>query len=462
MSDNVLRGLPSVDEVLKRPELIDEAGGVSHGHKSEVVRLVIDRFRSEIRSGSIQIESIDLSEAVVEAVIKRLRRLKGNSLKRVINASGVVLHTNLGRAVLCDDAVEALERAASTVNIEYDIDKGGRGERDSHVEELVCLLTGAEAACVVNNNAAAVLIALNTFAEGKAVVVSRGELIEIGGSFRLPEIIEKSGCVLKEVGTTNRTHPSDYACAIDDDTAVLLKAHTSNYSVVGFTSEVKLKELVAIARKAGVAVVEDLGSGSLVELEALAAKSEPVVSSSVGAGADVVTFSGDKLLGGPQAGIIVGKKLFIDRIRKNPLKRALRVDKLTMAALEATLKLYLDMPSLAKRLPAIAFLTRDDVEEIRQLSEEARKFLKDSLGDEFHLELESGYSQVGSGSLPGHELPTVLVTITHENIKPERLFKRFLSNDPPILGRVSRDKFILDLRTVTKASDVVPGGLEQV
>ncbi|MCK5237257.1 MAG: L-seryl-tRNA(Sec) selenium transferase, partial [Deltaproteobacteria bacterium] len=341
MVKELLRALPSIDETVRDRSVKDEAGEMAHELLVSVVRSVIEGFRRKILDGE---HSAALSKEVVcKEVVERLRSLKSPSLKRVVNATGTVLHTNLGRAVISKEAISSLQELSNGfINLEYDLSTTGRGERDSHIEELLKILTGAEAVCVVNNNAAAVLIALNTLADNKEVVISRGELVEIGGSFRLPDVIEKSGCILKEVGTTNRTHLDDYRNAVGDNTAVLLKAHRSNFSIQGFTSEVSLKELVTLGEERDIPVVEDLGSGSLIDLSAFGMAKEPIVAQRLSSGADVVTFSGDKLLGGPQAGLIVGKKKYIDRIKKNPLKRALRVGKLTISTLEATLRAYLE------------------------------------------------------------------------------------------------------------------------
>ncbi len=453
MDKKLLRELPSVDELLRSAELKDLLSDLNPCIVKDSVRAAIEWFRKGITEGRIRgLNRTDL----IRKIRDRLTVLTEPGLRRVVNASGTVLHTNLGRAVLCREAVDALNLAATgPVNLEFDLARAGRGERDSVVEGLLRSLTSAEAACVVNNNAAAVLITLNTLADKKEVVISRGELIEIGGSFRLPEIIEKSGCVLREVGTTNRTHPSDYTSAITEDTALLFKAHRSNYEIVGFTSEVGLKDMVKMGRTHGLPVVEDLGSGSLIDLSPFGMEKEPVVGERVQMGADVVTFSADKLLGGPQAGIIVGKRRFVDRIRRNPLKRALRVDKLTLAALEATLRLYLRPECLVARLPALRFLARP-VEDIDKVAQEAKRLLVDRLGPGYTVEVEDGESVVGSGSLPGYALPTRLVAITHEHVKAERIYAVFLSSTPPILGRINRERFLLDMRTIERAEDVCP------
>ncbi|MEE9615254.1 MAG: L-seryl-tRNA(Sec) selenium transferase [Thermodesulfobacteriota bacterium] len=453
MKKELLRGLPSVDEVLRGEGMKDALKRHSLSLITAGVRAVLDGVRAEIISGR---RSEFSPEEVLPATAEWIEAALKPSVVRVINASGTVLHTNLGRAVLGPEAVRALELAATgTVDLEFDVATGKRGHRDNHVEGVLSALTSAGAASVVNNNAAAVLLVLNTLAEGREVIISRGELVEIGGSFRLPEIIEKSGCRLKEVGTTNRTHPLDYASAITEDTALILKAHTSNYEVVGFTSEVGLAELVEIGRERNIPVVEDLGSGSLVDLSVFGIKKEPIVSESVAAGADVVTFSGDKLLGGPQAGLIVGRKTFVERINKNPLKRALRPDKLTLAALDATLRLYLEPEKLSETLPTLRFLSRP-LEEIEAVAKKAKRLLQEKLGEGYTVELADGESVVGSGSLPGHSLPTKVLVVTRSTMKPEEIFKKFLSNDPPILGRVSKERFLLDMRTIERAEDVVP------
>ncbi len=451
MKKELLRELPSVDEVIRSTAVRDECGSLSLATDS--ARAVLERMRREIALSERRSVSFD---EVVSMVIGEVRSRLKPSIARVINATGTILHTNLGRAVLADEAIEAVGIAASgAVNIEFDLEKGERGERDGHVEWLICRLTGAEASCVVNNNAGAVLLVLNTLAEGREVVISRGELIEIGGSFRLPEIIKKSGCILKEVGTTNRTHPDDYISAISDRTALLFKAHKSNFDIVGFTKEVDRRGLVGIARSRGLPVVEDLGSGSMVDLSKYGIKKEPTVGESIRAGVDVATFSGDKLLGGPQAGIIAGKREYIDRIRKNPLKRALRVDKLTMAGLEATLRLYLTPETVHERVPVLRYLTRS-VEEIETIAQKARHRLEGVLGDGYRVEVEDDVSQVGSGALPTCTIPTKVVTVSHPVIGPQSIFTRFIKNTPPILGRIQRDRFILDMRTIDDPEDVVP------
>ncbi len=445
MVKSLLRSLPSVDELLRDPEIAPLYSKLSAQIVKDSIRSVLERLREEILSGRLK----SLTRSSITARIKEdLEALLSSGLKPVVNASGTVVHTHLGRAPLPEEAVEAVRMAArGPVSLEINLEDGSRGERDSHCEALIVRLTGCEAACIVNNNAAAVFLTLNTLSSGKEAIISRGELIEIGGSFRLPEIMERSGCILKEVGTTNRTHLHDYIDAIGENTGLLLKVHKSNYNITGFTKEVNLAELVAVGRRYGIPVVEDLGSGSLVDLSKYGLKKEPVVDESIKKGADVVTFSADKLLGGPQAGIIAGRKEFVDKIRRNPLKRALRVDKLTLSALEATLRLYLNPEELEKRLPILVYLTRQ-MKDIEEAAHRIKDFLSSRLGKGFTIEVEQSRSIVGSGALPDCTIPTTVVTVTHPEIRAEKIFNHFLHSDPPVLGRVEREKFVLDARTI--------------
>jgi L-seryl-tRNA(Ser) seleniumtransferase len=387
--------------------------------------------------------------AMIDAVVRAAARAVDADqpvLGPVVNATGVILHTNLGRALLAESAIEAVEMAArSAVNLEYDLETGGRGDRDTIVEGEICALTGAEAATVVNNNAAAVVLALNSLAEGREVVVSRGEMIEIGGSFRLPDVMAKSGAILREVGTTNRTHPNDYADAIGPATALLLKVHPSNYRVVGFTSEVTLENLVEIGRARGIDVMEDLGAGALIDLTEFGIAREPIVRERIAAGAAVVTFSGDKLLGGPQAGVIVGRRAAIELIKRNPLKRALRCDKLTLAALAATMRLYLRSRDLAAELPTLRLLSRR-ASAIAAIAPRAREIIAERLGDGYVVEIVDAASQVGSGAMPVEELKTVALRVTHPEKSANAIAAMF--RRARIIGRVADDSFILDLRTI--------------
>jgi len=420
---------------------------------ADSVRAVLASIRQEIMAGAIT-GAITETEIVrrVEAVIASDNR---SPLRSVVNATGTVLHTNLGRALLAQAAVDEVVRVAtSPVTLEYDLSEGGRGDRDEVIEADLLALTGAEAATVVNNNAAAVLLALNTLAEGKEGIVSRGELVEIGGSFRIPDVMRKSGVSLREVGTTNRTRLQDYAEAITPQTGVLLKVHPSNYRIIGFTSTVELAELVALGRAQQIPVMEDLGAGALIDLAQYGLPREPVVAERVAAGVDVVTFSGDKLLGGPQAGLIVGRAEYITRIKKNPLKRALRPDKLTLAALSATLRLYRRSPALAAELPTLRWLTRPRAE-MDTIAAQALPLLQARLGEEFVLTVEDAGAQIGSGALPEQELPSRVIVIRHQRLSAEKIAARFRASDPPILGRIRDGAFLLDLRGIFAAEELM-------
>ncbi len=457
----LLRELPGVDELLRSSLLSALMPRYSRKVIKDAARAVLERLRTDIIDKKTGVPVLELEE-VARMVVGTLEEFSGAGLTKVINGTGTILHTNLGRALLAEEAAKAAYVAAlNPVDLEMDITTGQRLERDSAAESIIRSLTGAEAACVVNNNAAAVLLVLNTLADGKEVVVSRGELIEIGGSFRLPDIIEKSGCILKEVGTTNRTHAYDYSDAVTDSTALFFKAHKSNYEVVGFTASVGLKELVKIGADKGLFVVEDLGAGALIDMREYGLPFEPVVAKRLEAGADIVTFSGDKLLGGPQSGIIAGKRELVDKIRRNPLKRALRCDKMTLAALESTLKLYMNTAELCTRLPVLRVMTRP-VEEITSNAHKAVLLLQERLGTGFTVEAQKtgpgavNGSVVGGGSLPGHELPTVVVKISHVERSAKSLYLSFLNSSPPILGRIKDGCFLLDMRTVNEPEDLLP------
>jgi L-seryl-tRNA(Ser) seleniumtransferase len=460
----LLRAMPTVDECLRACDGAPGFEGLSREYVKLIVRRVQDEIRAAILNGSRKLaggrdeltaEAVRLASAAVAADEPNLRR--------VVNATGVVLHTNLGRALLAEPAIEALAAAAaSPVNVEYDLAGGGRGERDAVVEDELVRLTGAEAATVVNNNAAAVLLALNSLASGREVVVSRGELIEIGGSFRLPDVMERSGAILREVGTTNRTHPADYERAIGPNTALLLKVHPSNYRVVGFTSEVELGELAEIGRRHGLDVVEDLGAGALADLSRYGLPREPIVGERVAAGAALVTFSGDKLLGGPQAGLVVGRRDLVERLRSNPLKRALRCDKLTLAALEATLRLYLRAGDLPGAIPTLRYLTRT-AGELETIGTRAREILAERLGSEYRLEVVVSFSQIGSGALPTEQIESRAIRVTHPALSPEAIAATFRAARPPVIGRIADGAFMLDLRAVDDAAafavSFLPDGL---
>jgi len=443
-----LRALPSIDACLKIAARDDRLRNLSRDYLKKLARGAQDEFRTALVSGAIKVETA--SKQMLGEIVQRMLSLAQADepkLRTVVNATGVVLHTNLGRALLAETAIEAAATAArSAINLEYDLDSGGRGDRDNLVESELRELTGAEAATIVNNNAAAVLLTLNTLAAGREVVVSRGELIEIGGSFRLPDVMAHSGARLKEVGTTNRTHRRDYEQAIGPETALLLKVHPSNYRIIGFTHEVSLPELVAIGRARGVEVIEDLGAGALIDLSLYGLPHEPMVRERIAAGAGIVTFSGDKLLGGPQAGIVVGRRELIEQLRANPLKRALRCDKLTLAALEATLRLHL-RGAIGDALPTLRMLGRS-AGEIEMVAARGRDILRERLATEFQLDIVDAYSEIGSGSLPTVQLKTRAIRITHPTLTAGSLAAMFRHARPPVIGRIREGAFFLDLRTI--------------
>jgi len=440
----LLRQIPKVDEILKEEAITARAQGVPRRVLLRAIRDVLEETRRAIREG--RLKNVDRAQ-IVQKALERIEELCVPSLRRVINATGVVLHTNLGRSPLSLTALERLiEVGGFYSNLEYDLRAGRRGHRHVHVEDILCEITGAEAATVVNNNAGAVLLALNTLAEGREVIVSRGELVEIGGSFRIPEVMAKSGAILREVGTTNRTHLFDYERAIGQNTAMLLKVHTSNYKIVGFTAEVPLRDLVALGKKYGLLVMEDLGSGLLVDLSPYGLKGEPTVGEALKAGADLVTFSGDKLLGGPQAGIILGRRDLIEAIRKNPLSRALRVDKLTLAALEGTLWAYRDENLALWEIPVLRMITMGD-EEVRRKAERLRRYILKEAGKvEARIVRES--SRIGGGSFPLAEIPTWAVALRVPGLSATELEARLREGDPPVVARVAEDWVLLDPRTV--------------
>jgi L-seryl-tRNA(Ser) seleniumtransferase len=443
---SLLRHIPKVDAVLSHPALEALHGSVPELVVKKAVRDEIENRRKLVLSGGV-VEPEHLSLDIVAAFAAR-RTLEANrpNLRRVINATGVVIHTNLGRSPLPEEAIRHVGLAARGYsNLEYDLTTGERGARDDLVEEILCRITGAEAATVVNNNAAAVMLVLNTLAKGKAAVVSRGELVEIGGSFRIPDVMEASGARLIEVGTTNRTRITDYRNKITEDVAVLLKVHTSNYRIVGFTEDASVAELVALGKERKVSVVVDLGSGCLVDLRRLGLRyQEPTAGEILREGADVVTFSGDKLLGGPQAGIIIGRRKYLDLIRENPMKRALRAGKLTLSALESILRDYLDPATVAEKIPSLRMIaaSRDSV------AARARRFARRLDDLSVRISFLPSVSRVGGGALPLEELPTILLALEPEGMSAGNLELALRRQNPPVIGRIVDDRLCLDLRTV--------------
>ena len=455
---DLYRRLPSVDELLRLPEVVGQVQREGHAAVTKAARAVLARVREEIVAGRLDTSAVDLAvSGLAEAVERQLRQALQLSLRSVINATGVVLHTNLGRAPLGSAALEHLHRVAATYsNLEFDVAQGERGKRDVHVQRLFAQLFSSVAAepvstVVVNNNAAAVLLGLNTLAEGGEVIVSRGELVEIGGSFRIPEVMAKSGAMLREVGTTNRTRISDYERAINEKTRLLLRVHRSNFQITGFTEQPSLSELVDLGRKRGIPVMEDLGSGALVDLRSLGISGEPGVADSLRAGVDVVTYSGDKLLGGPQAGLLSGRRELIARIRSNPLFRALRVDKLTYAALEATLLAYVRQDHDA--IPALRML-RLSPEQIEGRAQAMKKTLQ-SERNRLGVDIVDGQSVVGGGAAPAASLPTRLLAVTCAGLSADELAARLRACEPPVVARVEEGRVLLDLRTVFAEQDEV-------
>lgn len=447
-----LQSLPAVGELINDPALAPLLSSHPRSVVVDHIRRVVDDLRKQAIAGNVK--KIDLG-SLMDRIAESVRAADRPNLRRVINATGIIVHTNLGRSLLAEEALEAVRLSATQYsNLEYDIDAGKRGFRHDLVQSLLCELTGAEAALVVNNNAGGTLLALNTLANQREVIVSRGELIEIGGSFRIPDLLAQSGAVLVEVGTTNRTHLIDYQKAINDNTALLLKVHTSNYRILGFTKEVTGSELVNLAHEHRLLAVEDLGSGAFLPTESLGLPREPTVMETVKNGLDLVTFSGDKLLGGPQCGIIVGKVELVNACAKNPLHRALRVDKMTLAALEATLRLYRDPESACRKIPTLRMLSADPDTLLRKAKRIARK-LKNAIGDQAEIQVIQTTGQVGGGTLPLAELPGPAVAIKPKQISVNALEKALRGMPVPIIIRIENEMAIADPRTILDEDESV-------
>lgn len=448
MNKTSLSRLPKIDLLLSADELQEVISSYGRTLVKQAAQTEIDHRRQLLLSG---VEGVEVGSASFILPIKeRCQKAQAPHLRGVINGTGVVLHTNLGRAQLAPVIQDQLtEIAFGYSNLEYDLAKGSRGSRYQHLERDLLKLTGAEAALVVNNNAAAVLLALQTFIQGKEIIISRGELVEIGGSFRIPDIIALSGGIIREVGTTNKTHLRDYEQAINENTGAILKVHTSNYKVIGFTETVSMEELAKLGAAHEIPVMNDLGSGLLVDLTSLGFPYEPTVMSCVQAGCDIITFSGDKLLGGPQAGIIVGKKEYIERMKTNQLTRALRVDKMTLSALELTIKEYLKPESLMKTIPTLRLLSLSP----EALESKAFDLVQTLEACELPLEIgvEAGFSQVGGGSYPGVKLATKLVSCKSSQLSAEKLEQALRAFQRPVIVRIKEDQVQLDVRTIAEA-----------
>jgi L-seryl-tRNA(Ser) seleniumtransferase len=445
----LLKQLPKIDEMM----LLLEKRGILDGASPHIAKTLCREEVETLRHRILSLKGawegpLPTMESVVDQVVQTIRALQRYRLRRVINATGVILHTNLGRAPLCQEAVDRIvEVSRGYSNLEFDLAKGERGIRYDHVQELLRILTGAEDALVVNNNAAAVLLVLNTLVQGREAIVSRGELIEIGGEFRVPEVMEKSGGRLREVGATNRTRLKDYEAAIGPETALILKVHTSNFRMIGFTEDTSLAELVSLGKKHGIPVMDDLGSGCFIDLTSYGLCKEPTVQEVLGSGVDIVTFSGDKLLGGPQAGLILGNRNILEKIKRNPLNRALRIDKLTLAALEATIVQYLNPRDCLTKLQVMKALTEPKAMVMKR-AKKLISLLRKLPAGKISVSTVSGYAMAGGGSLPGQEIPTTLICLCVNSLSTAALESRLRGLDTPVIARIEDDRVFLDARTI--------------
>ena len=464
MSDRraLLRTLPAIDRLLGSSLIKELEENQPHMLIHEAAQQVVDDLRQQLLDEQASLPDLEI-EAVAELVAAQVALIAKPSLRKVINVTGTLLHTNLGRAPLCNEALQAIKDVAQGYsNLEYDLEAGQRGKRFTHVEDLICKLTGGEAATAVNNNAGAVMLALAALSGGKSAIVSRGELIEIGGSFRIPDIMAASGVELVEVGTTNKTHLKDYADAINKETALILKVHTSNYRILGFTEAASGEELAELAHQQNIPVLEDLGSGLLMDLTPYGLPREPTVREALKTGIDLVTFSGDKLLGGPQAGIIVGNEDVIDKVRKHPMARALRIDKLTLAALEATLRLYLDPKKALEQVPTLRMLSLP-VEELQRRCDNLLPRMVTHLGDSADCTVIETTATVGGGALPLAELPGCVIALAPKQISLNELTTRLRSCEPAVLGRIQDNRFLIDPRTLNQNDeDLLLKALQQI
>lgn len=454
MNKDILRKIPSIEELLNTPELQKLTDQHDRAVVVSVARSIVDNLRTEISTidDTSKAEEMVSLPSIAAEITASVAKKFAPSIRHAINGAGIVLHTGLGRAMLSQAAVDQItDVARGYCTLATDVETGQRGSRDTHVASLLCELTGAEAATIANNNAAATMLILNTLANGKEVIISRGQLVEIGGAFRMPEVMAMSGALMREVGTTNKTHLKDYAAAINENTGAIIKVHQSNYRIVGFTEEPSIAELAALAKEHNIPLIDDLGSGALMDLAAYGVASEPMVQESVSAGADAICFSGDKLIGGPQSGIIVGKAPVIQKIKKNPLARALRVGKLEVAAIEATLKLFLDKNKLHATHPTyrMFYLSVPEIE--KRASAVASKL--SGLSTKADIDVIDGNSQVGSGSVPAETLPTKLLSIKPTTMSADALARRLRRWKTPIFARIQQNAVLFDFRTIQPDED---------
>ena len=448
MNKNMLyRSIPKVDVLLENPDIVTLIENHHRDVVVDVIREEIDKLRNFIKEN----DDVNLIEEKINNLIENIKisteKVYSYNIKKVINGTGTILHTNLGRAIISKKHADYLsEVVTSYSNLEYNLEEGKRGERYSHFEKLICKITGAEAAMAVNNNAAAVMLVLSSMAAEREVIVSRGELVEVGGKFRIPDVMKSSNAHLVEIGTTNKTHLEDYEDAISENTGAFLKVHTSNFKILGFTESVSIEELCKLGREKDIPVIEDIGSGVLIDLSEYGLEYEPTVQDSIKAGVDVVSFSGDKLLGGPQAGIIVGKKKYIDKMKKNPLTRAFRIDKFTATILEMIFHEYLNEEDAIKNIPVLSLITKDLKEIEKNTNDLFNKIEK--LKDVADINVEDTFSQIGGGSLPAERIKSKSVTIMPKNISTQSLEAKLRAGKNPVVGRISEEKLILDMRTV--------------
>jgi len=466
MKEKLLRQIPSVNDILDFPKTKKLINKFSRPIVVEGIRSITDEIRSEIlKSDEKELKDYKINKKfIIKKLEKYIKDWSEPNLAPAINGTGVVVHTNLGRSLLSESAIKSLNSVARNYStLEINRKSGERGSRYDNVTDLLQELTGAETAMVVNNNAAAVMLALNTIADGKEVIIPRGELVEIGGSFRIPDVMERSGAELVGIGATNKVHLEDYKNAVTENTGLLLKVHTSNYKIVGFTKEVKLKNLVNYAHTHDLPVMDDLGSGILLDLREEGFNYEPTVQERVEAGTDIVTFSGDKLLGGPQAGIIVGKKKYINKMKKNPLTRALRVDKFTLASLEATLKEYKDQKSAKQNIPTLRMLT-ENLNNIKNRAQKLTNMLANkNLNKKYKFNIKKDISKVGGGAFPLEELETYVLEIKNEKLSASELSYKLRMNYPPIFSRIQDEKLILDFRTIKNEDlDIILKALKEI